>query len=178
VVDWVGSDSYPNTADFAEEVRHLCASRRLPRTLDFPKLTKDSRLVLVHARAFIANHNAYYMASGWSCPKDLDEHSAANGGRLNAIPDGMCAGLWWQDVVPNGGDSFDTNGDRAVRRQMPSFGYEAKMPPPGVTAQYRPAVFMRLPIRNLAVIRAEDGSHEEAVSAASRSGLDVNLEDS
>src|SRR5262245_36141654 len=59
--DWVGQDSYPNVADFIEEARRLGVSRRceLP---DYSKLTAESRLILIHARAWIENPEAYRAA--------------------------------------------------------------------------------------------------------------------
>lgn len=177
VVDWVGSGFYENAADYVEEARRFGASRRLPRTLDFSRLTTRSRLLLIHARAHIPDHEAFYMATGWACPRDRDEHSALNGGRLNAIPSVMCAGLLWEDVVPSAGDDVDTDGGRRVQRRMPSFAYEARVTPPGLDGRRVPAVFMQLPIKNLAVIRDEGGAHEEALHAAEQSKLHVNLED-
>jgi hypothetical protein len=177
VIDWVGAEYYPNVADYVEEVRRLGASRRLAGNLDFSRLTARSRLVLVHQRAFIENFDEYYRATGWACPKERDAHSPVNGGRLNAVPARMCAGLWWQDVVPQAGDDYDSDPGRRVRRHMPSFSYEAYTYPDGVIPRRSVAVFMRLPISRLVVVRSDDGSHEAALEAAGKSAIDVSLED-
>jgi hypothetical protein len=63
IFDWVGSQHYPNVADFVEEVRRFGLSRRLPKTLDFSKLTAESRIFLVHDRAWVQPFDAY--AANW-----------------------------------------------------------------------------------------------------------------
>jgi hypothetical protein len=102
VFDIVGQQHYPHVADFIEEARRMGASRRLSRTLDFSKLTADSKLVLLHRRAHIDNSGAYYealfdprtpeaqRASDWECPTGLSSHAWR--------PGEMCAGLWWADL--------------------------------------------------------------------------------
>lgn len=65
ILDWVGAENYPNVADMVEEIRRFGLSRRLSDKLDFSKLTKDSRILLIHPRAFIRNIHDYiegYMA--------------------------------------------------------------------------------------------------------------------
>jgi hypothetical protein len=90
VFDVVGQDNYPNVCDVLEEGRVLGFSRRceLP---DYSRLTRESRLVLIHQRAFIRNYREYLErfteqeADDFKCPqrrhrvKNLEE---------------MCAGLW------------------------------------------------------------------------------------
>lgn len=70
LVDWVGSEHYPNVADFIEECRRYGLSRRVPRTAPFERLTPASRILLVHARAIITNGAAYRPKDGapYSCP--------------------------------------------------------------------------------------------------------------
>lgn len=196
VLDWVGSQHYTNVADFVEEVRRHGASRRLPRTLDFSKLTRASRLVLIHARAHIANSLDYYermILQGWTgryppgedlvtCPKGLTRHCEweleKDGTRM--LPEECCAALWWQDVEGLTEHSEEELGWHAIRsgtRTMPWGTYEARRRPNDVVPRYLPAVFMRLPITNLTVIRSRDGAHEEALHAAEQSDIDVTLED-
>ena len=188
IFDIVGSEHYPNVADFIEEVRKLGASRRLARTLDFSRLTSDSKLVLLHRRAQIDNAGEYFDAmgtwlpTGWHCPRHLPEHESVR------LPPAMCAGLWWADVeggvtpehikrhiTPSLCRMADESSLSAVMRQMPGFIYDAWARPDGIHPQYRLAVFMVLPITNLAVIRATDGSHEESLRAAERSRLTVEV---
>ncbi len=183
VLDWIGSQiHYPNVADFVEEVRRFGASRRLPRNLDFSRLSAESQLVLIHSRAYIAHPETFYARlEGLRCPKHREDHAdlAPWTEPVPAHPEiaPCCAALWWEDVMPRGDDSFDTDGGRRVRRQMPSFAYEAQMTPAGLDTDRFSAVFMRLPIANLCVIRSDDGGHEPALHAAEQAKLPVNLED-
>lgn len=183
VLDIVGQESYPNVADFVEEVRRFGVSRRLPKTLDFAKLTSESRLILLHRRAFIENFDAFYreLLGDWSCPKGLLAHDIAHPAtRDNFVPDQMCAGLWWQDVE---GEQITRLSEmraadsRYIRRHMPSFNYDARTRPDSVAPTYSLAIFAAFPIHNLAVVRDPDGgSDEEAMRSASKSNLPVNLE--
>lgn len=50
-VIWVGAESYPSMWDFIEEVRVAGASRRVPTTFNFEKITPGSRMFFVHGRA-------------------------------------------------------------------------------------------------------------------------------
>jgi hypothetical protein len=80
VIDWIGSVHYPNVADFVAEARHLGISRRIARSIDFGKLSRDSRLLLAHSRAHMLNAGDFYrglMRDGWAmrCPKGIPEHN-------------------------------------------------------------------------------------------------------
>jgi hypothetical protein len=177
VLDIVGGDSYPNVADFVEEVRRFGLSRRLPRTLDFSKLTSESRMILLHRRSYIENHPEFRRAIEaepcCACPKDRWDHSLQS----STV---MCAGLFWEDV--DGGTSADSEARviaeiRQVYRTLPGFGYHGRSRPKDITPSYSLAIFMALPIHNLAVISdPEGGSDEEALQAASHARLEVHLE--
>ncbi len=180
IFDIVGAEHYANLADFVEEVRVMGASRRLAKTLDFAKLTADSKLVLLHRRAQIDNTADYFPPMGrwippsWHCPKRLLEHEA-----FDHFP-AMCAGLWWHDLEPEGAEPLLEPAQEAatptrVRRRMPGFHYDAWVRPAGIWPRYRLAVFMVLPITNLAVIRAQDGSHRESAEVARRAHLRVEV---
>ncbi len=91
VVDIVGSEHYPTVAEFVDEARRMGVSRRAPRTLDFAEITSNSRLLLAHARADIAN--AAEFPTGARCPCYVPEH-------LQPGFAGMCARLWWQEPLP------------------------------------------------------------------------------
>lgn len=170
IIDWVGSEHYPNVADMIEEIRCFGLSRRLPRTLDFAKLTEQSRILLVHARAWIDNFGAY--ADNWAagrynrCPKHIESHD---------LPDApaMCCGGYWQDVEWGGA----TADPRNVRRVMPAFDYTAAQRPAHLTPRYAPAIFASFPISRLVVIKGRNGEHEAAQEKASKAGLPVELED-
>jgi hypothetical protein len=199
VFDIVGEDSYPNVADFIEEVRRQGLSRRIARNSDFAKLDANSRIVLVHRRGFIANSSEYHAQrpkdEKW-CPKDHPKH-------IHPTFFEMCAALYWEDVTgglpadhpdaPQGkltvGQKFSTDvtgmhmhrrrsESRSVVRTMPSFSYRALCPPVGVTPIYSYAAFASFPIHAIEVIKDRaGGTHDEAIDRACKSGLRVNLVD-
>lgn len=187
VLDWVGSEHYPNVADFVEEARRQGVSRRAASTVDFSRLGPESRLMLVHQKAWIRNFRDYYERTDWACPKRLAAHSmeripvTVNGDNL-IHRDEMCAGLWWRDVV--GGVPYhehsgqeDLDNPFEVFRQMPSFGYRAHHRPPMVDPIYSPAIFASFPIRTIEVIAAADGSHEAAAEKARAAKVEVRIEE-
>lgn len=186
IMDWVGSTHYPNVADFVEEVRRFGLSRRLSTTLDFKKLTPQSRILLLHSHAYIYNYDEYKdvepdleelqgLVPYPSCPKKLPEHSRPN-------MDTMCARLWYQDVT--GGESIKAASDdtearkRCVTRKMPSFEYHALAAPEDVKPDYRVAIFASFPITNLAVVKDEEGGlHHRSMMLAKEARLPVELVD-
>lgn len=173
IIDWVGSEHYPNVADYVEETRRAGLSRRLAKTLDFSKLTEQSRILLVHARAHTDVFHLY--ADRWTglrynrCPKNIEDHN------LPDYPD-ICAGVWWEDV--KGGFLRLSSGDhpRLVIRGMPSFSYVAAAQPDDLKPVYRPAIFASFPIHRLVVIKGMHGEHKPGVLAAGQSSLPVQLE--
>lgn len=186
ILDWVGSQHYPNVADFIEEVRRFGLSRRLAKTLDFAKLTPDSRILLVHARAAVTHFGQY--ADHWlgvkynRCPKNMGAHN------LPDAPD-LCAGFYWEDVeggsvvtppspgavARDGGRAGD--GGRVILRAMPAFTYLAAQRPAHITPHYQPAIFASFPVHRIAVIRGQHGEHESTFAQASRASLPIELED-
>ena len=188
VFDWVGSDSYPNVADFIEEVKRFGMSRRAPVTFDFHKLRPGSRQVLVHARACIERPEEYQLdrmqkQEGYHwCPKFIEAHTvtkeAVAAGYEGDPYDGMCAGLWWEDVAGDGPGQFAPGYVRSVTRKMPSFEYECYAPPIWAAPQYTPGIFMTLPITGIHVINDPDtGRHERAMERLRGSKVPVELRD-
>jgi hypothetical protein len=190
VLDWVGSVFYPNVADFVEEVRRFGLSRRAQRNIDFSRLAPGASILLAHSRAVIADPLPYYRQ--WSadhglapfpCPKGNETHAnypvtLASVGR--ATPQCTCAGIWWQDIEDGKSAICDSqHGTRchsAVTRTMPSFGYSGHAPADGVVGAYELGIFMRLPLSRIVVVNdPEGGTHEQAMQAASRSGLPIAL---
>lgn len=85
VLDIVGREHYPTVAEFAEEARRLGVSRRAPRTVDFTRITAESRLLLAHPHADIAN--AVEFLTDVRCPSRVPEHLEEGFAE-------MCARLW------------------------------------------------------------------------------------
>jgi hypothetical protein len=171
VWDWVGSTHYPNVTDFIEEVRRFGLSRRSPKTIDFSRLGPNSRMILLHSKAHIDDTTLYHtervggkaigMEWDW-CPLGIHDHSDV----------GMCAGLWWEDVEKVRGHNRDLG--RVCTVEMPSFEYKAVE---GRPVKHSLAVFASFPITRLAVIRADDGSHNETAEVVSKSSIKCEVLD-
>lgn len=171
IIDWVGSEHYPNVADFLEEVRRFGLSRRLSSSLDFSRISERTRILLVHARAWVDNFQEY---GSWTCPKEFPGHKPEVL-RQEPEPDKrMCAGVWWEDI--EGGEpprATRLHGEwdqQDVERRMPSFSYLARQRPEQVTPQYRPAIFASFPCSRLVVVK---GDHETNLDTARKAGVNV-----
>lgn len=168
LMDWVGEQHYPNVADFVEEVRRLGLSRRIQSTFAFDLLSPESRILLIHPRAFVANWKAYWdvyapSRQGWKCPKCLATHVQGEVG--------PCACIWWRDV--EGGVQSAMQPTEVVR-SIPSGQYIAWPAPEGVEGEYVPAFFLSLPIGRIAVVKAPDGSHTQALDKAKGARIRVD----
>lgn len=90
VYDIVGREHYPTVAEFVEEARRMGISRRIAATSDFSKITADSRLLLLHAHADVAN--ALEFPTDRACPCRTQGHSA------QSYSD-MCVRLWEEEPL-------------------------------------------------------------------------------
>lgn len=166
VVDWVGSQHYPNLADYWEECLRYGASRRLPKNLDFSRLSPASRLLLMHSRARISTWEDTAWQVG-TCPKELPPHQRHAD---EAAAEGPCLGLCWHDV--EGGTPAPTPADPdRVLCTMPSFTYTASARPVGAAVAYEPGIFASLPATRLVVVAGN--GHETTLERARRSSLPV-----
>lgn len=52
LIDWVGENNYPCVWDFIEEVRRKGVSRRINKSFDLRKLTRQSRIYFAHPKAY------------------------------------------------------------------------------------------------------------------------------
>lgn len=169
VFDWVGSEYYPNVADFIEEVKRLGLSRRIPKTFNFSLLSMESRIILLHSKGWDNNHELYITDA--KCPKCNKEHDHP---RIRP----MCVKLYWENI--DGGTPTAQNiGERFVIRSMPAFQYLGRSKPDYIEEpSYELAVFLSLPIYNIVVVKDNDcGKHEEAMDLLSGCKVPVNLVD-
>ena len=90
VIDIVGREHYPTVAAFIDEARRLGISRRAPRSVDFTRISRASRLLLAHGHADIAN------AGEFPCEERCPCHVA---GHLVPGFGDMCARLWWEEPL-------------------------------------------------------------------------------
>ena len=183
VLDWVGSNHYPNVADFIEEVKRMGMSRRLPSTTEFSRLSALSQHFLVHERAIVAHPELYRQPTdpknveAYTCPKDIAVHCCGNA--IGRAP--MCAGIWWEDLDGatsdyDGGMTVDP-ADRRVIRQISCGEYAGLVAPIAPSMrEYMPGIFAAFPISRLEVVKDDVADrHDAAVDKAGKSKLDVTL---
>lgn len=192
LLDWVGSEHYAQPADFVEEVALFGSSRRVPTTFDFAQLGPGVEHLLLHARAGLADPtwplerrprtlfpvrpsflSRARQRTRRECPFK-GEHPAGE----------MCACLWWENLLPETVahaslvDHFEAQvrREQPVSRRMPSFEYRGFcLPDADVWAPvWRPAVFLRLPVTRVEVVRDPgDLGHEVTLSRAERARIPV-----
>lgn len=172
VFDVVGQDNYPNVCDVVIEAKTMGVSRRceLP---DYSKLSLNSRLVLIHQRAYIENYREYLNrfsqqeTDNFRCPRKRHE--------IESLEE-MCAGLWRHDVVE--GIERDAEGHRELVSRKLECGalYRCYGRPIDVKPQYKYAIFGVFPIGQLEVVRdPDDQTHEDKLEKTQQSGLSVEL---
>lgn len=148
IFDFIQEADYPNVADFVEEARNLGVSRRLSPRLNFSELTRDSRLMLIHRRAYIANFYDYF-GFATRCPKGICSHEKYP---LQV----SCAGLWWNDLT----NTIPGRNGKDIRH-MPGFSYEGRARPTGFLPIYKPAVFLSIPIGRLLAVKCGNPDLDE-----------------
>jgi hypothetical protein len=154
IFDWIGSGHYPYVSDFVEEVRRYGVSRRISRNFDLDRLSRESRMILVHKRARFEGHaedREFVETHGDGLPSRHCAFYEQQGEEAHLdFPTGACTRKWWWDAEPNA---------EKYTRKVASFEYGpvlgAEMPDPV------PAIFASFPISNVAVIQANDGSHND-----------------
>lgn len=179
VFDVVGTKHYPNVADFVEEARLLGISRRaeLP---DYSVLTPESKLVLIHQRAFINNWQELFRqlsreeGQTFRCvspyPEIADRHERHKE---------MCAGLWWHDV--EGMRDEEGSGCRIYgMRDLPCghsyAGYRADC---NFFPEYKYAIFGSFPLGGIEVVEdPDDRTHVPKETRARQSRLPVTVVES
>lgn len=187
ILDWVGSEYYPNVADFIEEARRYGTSRRAPSTLDFSKLGPGSRHLYVHGKAGIVNYPDYRKAisdadesqimatwAGGRCPKRKHDFFESPDEFSERGKGDQCLGWCWQDIEggkPSRNFLSDPEWDRPRRvvRVMPSLYYYGYSRPADITPEYTPAIFMSLPITSIQIVKG--GNDEKAKEVASKAQL-------
>ena len=167
ILDWIGVQHYPYAADFLVEGAKFGFSRRVPKTLDFSRLTADSRLIVIHAAGLVTNHpqlRAYQdtqMASssglgGKLCPLCQRHHSLEH---FSERSGGCIRDLWALPEVTEvkespKGVSFMRKVADIRYRVLP---YQPSAPEPETTS----AIVAMLPVTNISVIKAQGREHAE-----------------
>lgn len=187
IFDVIGEQYYPSPLDWLMEARRYGISRRLNPSLDYSKLTSASRLITLHAKAYIWNPDDYlaglapWKPEDWTCVKGLKAHEGSG------HPDPMCIRLWWFDFeqderthATNGRlDRKPCCGAQALYRQMATFEYTCFQRPQTVARPaYHMAIFGSFPLGRIVVIRDTKGNkHEARAKKASRGQVPVEVVD-
>lgn len=193
ILDMIGEKHYPNSADFLEEMVRLGLSRRIARTEDFSLLTPESRIFLVHPKAYDPNlqdmRTVPPMSGGtlWPCPT----------GKHDPAEQSECAGLQWVTLrkgdtegVPRGGLLGDKAeeypewaprpipaGEGAGRRERPSFTYIGRERKGDFTLT--PGIIAVCPLERIAVVNDDNdaAATADSMNKAGESRLPVKLEE-
>jgi hypothetical protein len=160
LLDWVGENHYPNVADFVEEALQLGVSRRVAATLPLERLTDESRLLLVHKKAWLEGRGYMNLDGARRCPMSRADHSGDNG----MIE--MCVRLWWNDLV-----EATSNAAGIGIRTLPTGTYSGRVRTGGLPAQ-RPAIFASLKLGRFALVRDHENFTDDD-AAASLSERDI-----
>jgi hypothetical protein len=151
ILDWVGSSHYQNVADYLEETRALGVSRRIPSTFPFERLSPESKIIMIHARAIVHNQGDYLRGlihTEHVCPKGIEIHPEA------AKP--CCAGIWWHDLEPDTATADDLYVKEYAVRKMDSFSYYGFIRRDDIKPIYEPGIFAMFPIGELQVVRPNE----------------------
>jgi hypothetical protein len=174
VLDWVGEQHYPAITDFLEEGRVLGFSRRISNTLDLSRLTAESRILVVHARGLVVNHEALrpFMSECYDAAYDEQGrrkpahkhhcgHLERTAGPEHYQPDPHthhCTRDLW--AIPPASRVEDGAPPRYVR-EFAAVSYEVfPLAPDAPAPEFVSALVASLPITNISVIKAKDGSHQ------------------
>jgi len=201
IFDCVGADLYPDVPDVIEEGRVMGFSRRC-ELVDYSRITKDSRIVLLHKRGMDHNYPALVQAMTdeqrheFECPietwQSLVDRRLRDPQRIHKIDDlkEMCAGLWYHDLTDVEEVTDETAGktndflQRAgthIRKLECGGNYYGWTRPEGVEPDYQYAIIMSLPLGRLVVINdPDDNTHQkklEKLEVARKNGVAVELVD-
>ena len=177
VLDWVGEQHYPVITDYLEEGRVFGFSRLISSTLDLSRLTLDSRILVVHARGLVVNHEALrpFMPERYNTAYDKQgrrkpaykhhcghlEHTASPEHYQPDPNTHRCTRDLW--AVPPATRVEDGAPPRYIR-EFASISYEVfPLAPDAPAPEYVSALVASLPITNISVIKAIDGSHQETL---------------
>jgi hypothetical protein len=162
VLDWVGTNHYPNVADFVEEAARHGVSRRMPSNLRFDLLTSASRLLLVHEKAYLEGRGQLLSTSPELCPGGNHTHQYGDAG----IPP-MCVRYWWDDLDQNSGTVMP-NG-REVRRELAgghSYIGRRRTQPLDQAPFRQPAIFASIVLDDLQLVRDPENQTDVPIGSA------------
>jgi hypothetical protein len=153
ILDWVGYKYYPNPSDFYEETRLYGLSRRINSNLDFSRLSRKSRILLIHPRAYLENLSQLVSMLGDDQPKECitGKHASPVDAIMDDENKAMCVSYWYKNCVKA------ANGRRFFTDAV---SYDAESPPEGFIPEYRPAIFASFPAASIVVVGDDKKSDE------------------
>ena len=173
VIDHIGSSHYPNAADFLVEGMRYGFSRKVSANLDFSRIQPGSRLLFVHDKGLVTNPEdlrlytaeSYQEADG---NKRLHQHNCLKLHRTGShehyeygFP--PCTRDLWS--LPEATSTVEEGENVRFFRDFASVSYEVFPPSPDAPkAKTVSALIAALPITNITVIKAPDGSHKKTAS--------------
>ena len=178
VLDWIGEQHYPNCADFLEEGRRLGFSRRISKTLDLSRLSAESRILIVHAKGLVVNYQALrpFMPEPFhtACsaqgkhPRAYEHHCGylertgrPDHYRPEAYTHACTRNLW---ALPPA-SRVDDGAPPHYLREFASVSYEVfPLAPDAPVPETTSALVASLPITNISIVKAQDGSHTGTLS--------------
>jgi hypothetical protein len=177
VVDYVGEKHYPYPSDFLEEVRWHGLSRKVSPNVIAGKLTRESMILLVHAKAVVTNAHALYPylehdQLAYRCAlfrRSLD--------RSHLDSSVMPCSRHSYALAP--ATSVNSRGKRATFERV--FTKDTRYVvepiwPDAPEPTYVSGIIAAFPITNISVIETSDGSHRQTLERLQQSLPDFNVE--
>lgn len=167
----VGASGYPYVTDFWMEGSHFGFSWKVPKTSPIKLLTKESRMIFVHSRAYIDNFEDLYKKRMGikGCPREIGHHDDNEGVE-------MCFSLLFETVD----FSAKTDKPREHFREFPVnvvppvFRYKVGHLPAGFSPEYQTAAFVWSPIDSLEVPEDKiENEHDTAIRLLKECGTDI-----
>lgn len=170
--DWVGTEYYPETSDFVEEVRYRGLSRLTPKSIDYSKLSPKSCHILLHGKAVLDEDSKKFIYR-WSqtssvgapkCLKKIPVHDNPTDDFIDTIND-TCSKMWYHTKLKSGDES------RVLKIDLPcgvSYGMigHSKFSP-----TYTLGAFMQFPVGMFTVVVDKvENKHEEALKVLENLG--------
>lgn len=179
VVDYVGEGSYPYPSDILEEVRLHGLSRQVSPEVIKGRLSRSSKVLLVHAKAILVNAAEIDPYLENQRLRGRCGHYLATGSLEHLqTPGRPCTRHSYALAEATRAESL---GQRALfmRELTPHVAYPVEPVMPGAPEpRWESGLIAALPITNLSVVRSDDGSHVQTVSDLRACLPDLYVEES
>lgn len=148
IVDWIGENNYPNVFDWIMEIMHMGFHQKIESTFPFKNISPKTMYFAIHRKAHIVDPSSY--------KKNFIQTDLLTRCKKKHQPNDTCIHYLTNDLV--GGSPM---GDREVNIDCPSFYYQGYSAPEDANPTYKPAIFIGLPVGQMAKFKFyTDGSEE------------------